>query len=75
MCISITIYKGYQCTEKFIANPTTINDEVLGKDDIPPIQWSMCQKFTITEDIQCLYLDSVNSLFSQGISIHMILFK
>ena len=47
ICISITVYHGYGCTEKFVSNPATVNDENVPLNELPSIQWSICKQFVV----------------------------
>ncbi len=47
ICISITVYHGYGCTEKFVSNPATVNDENVPLNKLPPLQWSICKQFVV----------------------------
>ncbi len=47
ICISITVYHGYGCTEKFVSNPATVNDETVPLNELPPLQWSICKQFVV----------------------------
>lgn len=47
LCISITFYHGHGCTEKYMSNPSTVNDETVPIDEMPPIQWSICKQFHV----------------------------
>ncbi len=48
LCISITNYHGYGCSEKFVSNPATVNDETVPLNELPPLQWSICKQFVVT---------------------------
>ena len=41
------MYHGHNCTNKYISNPGTVNDDKVLLTDLPPIQWSLCKQFTI----------------------------
>ena len=64
ICVSLTIYHGYKCTHKLAANPTTLNNEKVSLENIPPVQWSICKVFTFGScgvpigDFQPLFYDT-----------------
>ena len=51
ICVSITLYHGYECTNKFISNPATITEESVQLEEMHAIQWTLCQQFTIGDCI------------------------
>ena len=63
ICISLTVYHGYGCTNKYISNPSTINDDVVHLSDLPPIHWSICKQFTVGACVAGTLVDDFSFLF------------
>ena len=47
-CISITIYQGYICTEKFFSNPRSTEEKLESINKYPGLMLSICQQLEIS---------------------------
>ena len=60
-CVIITIYKGYDCTSRYLSNPENIEMKYKGIETLPPLRYSICQKFTFAD---CSYPSYSFSFFN-----------
>ena len=47
ICVSITVYHGQRCTQKFLSGVSTVNEETVKFDETISIQWSFCKEFKV----------------------------
>ena len=47
--LCITVYQGWECTLRYLANPLMVEQEFVSIASLPPIQLSICKKFTVGE--------------------------
>ena len=47
--MSITVYQGYSCTEKYIGKPVTTEESLKSVSEFPDLRLSVCKQLTIEE--------------------------
>ena len=47
--ITATVYYGGLCTHKYISDPVTVSTEIVPLETLPPLKWSICKPFTLTD--------------------------
>jgi hypothetical protein len=45
--IMVTLWEFWDCTQKYLAQPISIEEEFVSVADLPPIQLSICKIFSI----------------------------
>ena len=49
ICVSITVYQGYSCTEKYIGKPVTTEESLKSVAEFSDLRLSICKQLTIEE--------------------------
>jgi len=52
--LCITLWQGWNCTLRYLSKPVIVEDSFESLSSIPPIQLSICKKFTIGEPLEPL---------------------
>ena len=47
--LCVTVYQGWNCTLHFLSKPLMVEQDFVSISSLPPIQMSICKKFTIGE--------------------------
>jgi hypothetical protein len=45
--IVVSVMQGWDCTQRYLAQPISIEEEVVSISDLPPIQLSICKIFDL----------------------------
>jgi hypothetical protein len=45
--LCITVMQGWNCTLRYLSQPVTVQEEFVSLKALPPVQLSVCKKFTI----------------------------
>ncbi len=45
--LCITVWQGWNCTLRYLSQPVTVQEEFVSLKALPPVQLSVCKKFTI----------------------------
>jgi len=71
--LCVTVYQGWDCTLRYLANPLMVEQEFVSIASLPPIQLSICKKFTVVgpEVIAGVYkYDEYNQSIKEYIPLH-----
>lgn len=49
ICVGITVYQGYSCTEKYIGKPVTTEESLKSVAEFPELRMSVCKQLTVQE--------------------------
>ena len=51
------MYYGGLCTQKYIFDPVTVDDEIVPLESLPPLKWSICKQVHLADCTESSYWD------------------